>query len=237
VKYKNSLRREIKFKIFIKNQGNLYSWLRNSPLKKSYSQRQVNSLYYDTPNLEFAASNLSGESSRIKIRARWYNSHPNPNSIHNSFCAPNTLFTLELKRKFNNLSDKIIIAEKFLKKNETFNKRRENLNLLVKEKIKKNPILVNYLLRDIVFIGYNRNYYEHFECPDIRLTIDKSITCSLSNTSHKAEKISQNFDIVELKYPINHELKAKIMMQNFPARAVRSSKYIYAVSKFHRFSY
>ena len=92
-------------------------------------------------------------------------------------------------------------------------------------------------MRDIVFIRYDRNYYEHFEYPDIRLTIDKNITCSLSNISHKAEMISQNFDIVELKYPIDHELKAKIMMQNFPARAVRSSKYIYAVSKFYRFSY
>ena len=65
---KNSVRREIKFKIFIKDIGKFYSWLYNSPFKKKYDNRGVNSLYYDTINLDFANDNISGISNRIKIR-------------------------------------------------------------------------------------------------------------------------------------------------------------------------
>ena len=72
---KNSTRREIKFKVFIKDVGKLYSWILKSSFKKSFSNRGVNSLYYDTPNLDFANENIIGLSKRIKIRARWYSNN------------------------------------------------------------------------------------------------------------------------------------------------------------------
>ena len=54
---KNSVRRELKYKIFIKDIGKFYSWLYNSPFKRKYDNCNVNSLYYDTINLDFANDN------------------------------------------------------------------------------------------------------------------------------------------------------------------------------------
>ena len=69
----DSLRQEIKYKVFFRDISGLYSWLYSSSFfKESYEPRVVNSLYFDTPNYDFAASNMSGESSRIKLRARWH---------------------------------------------------------------------------------------------------------------------------------------------------------------------
>ena len=85
---KNSTRREIKFKVFIKDVGKLYSWILKSSFKKSFSNRGVNSLYYDTPNLDFANENIIGLSKRIKIRARWYSN--NDKNFLIEFCKQNS---------------------------------------------------------------------------------------------------------------------------------------------------
>ena len=69
---KNLPRQEIKYKVYYKDLGKLYAWLFNAKFNKSFDNRNVNSLYYDTPNLDFATDNISGDSKRIKIRARWY---------------------------------------------------------------------------------------------------------------------------------------------------------------------
>ena len=69
----DTIRQEIKYKVFFMDVPKLYDWLyRHSFFQESYSSRMVNSLYFDTSNYDFASSNMSGESKRIKVRARWY---------------------------------------------------------------------------------------------------------------------------------------------------------------------
>ena len=43
-----------------------------SNLSELYEERQINSFYYDTYNLNFARQNINGNSSRKKIRLRYY---------------------------------------------------------------------------------------------------------------------------------------------------------------------
>ena len=107
-------RKELKFKVFFKDINKFYSWLLKSSFKKNFYKRGVNSLYYDTPNLDFALSNISGESKRIKIRARWYTKlHED---FSESFVKDNQVFRIEIKRKLNNLSDKIEFSKISFKK-------------------------------------------------------------------------------------------------------------------------
>ena len=77
--------------------------------QESYSPRMVNSLYFDTPNYDFASSNMSGESKRIKLRARWYGGLEQ--NFLDSFLQESQLFNFEAKRKSNSFSDKLNIGE------------------------------------------------------------------------------------------------------------------------------
>jgi len=233
---KNNVRKEIKFKVFIKDIGKFYSWLLNSPFKKSYEDRRVNSLYYDTYNLDFANDNITGLSKRIKIRARWYSKYDQ--NFLNDFCKDKN-FKFEVKRKVNNLSDKVFLLEVSCNKEDTFLKRQNFLKKKLNQAISNYSIISKLLLRNIIFVGYKREYYQHFFSPNIRLTIDKDIACSISNQLPNSKKsiISNNYIIVEFKFEYNMEKLVTQLLKNFPFRRIRSSKYLYALSKYYRFSY
>lgn len=233
---KNNVRKEIKFKVFIKDIGKFYSWLLNSPFKKSYEDRRVNSLYYDTYNLDFANDNITGLSKRIKIRARWYSKYDQ--NFLNDFCKDKN-FKFEVKRKVNNLSDKVFLLEVSCNKEDTFLKRQNFLKKKLNQAISNYSIISKLLLRNIIFVGYKREYYQHFFSPNIRLTIDKDIACSISNKLPNTKKsiISNNYFIVEFKFEYNMEKLVTQLLKNFPFRRIRSSKYLYALSRYYRFSY
>ena len=93
----DSIRQEIKYKVFFMDVPILYDWLyRQSFFQESYIPRMVNSLYFDTPNYDFASSNMSGESKRIKVRARWYEKLDK--KFLDSFLSTPQLFIFEVKR-------------------------------------------------------------------------------------------------------------------------------------------
>ena len=233
----STTRKELKFKVFFKDIDKFYSWLLKSSFKKNYYKRGVNSLYYDTPNLDFASSNISGESKRIKIRARWY-TKLNEDFL-NSFVKDNQTFQIEIKRKLNNLSDKIEFSKIFFKKKHSIQNRKFFLKKELKSKISKYPILSKISIHDIIFVYYNREYYSHLLSSNIRLTIDSSIFCSDSTISNNLNKsiISSNFFLVELKFKQSELHLIKKIMSEFPFRQIRSSKYLYALSRYKRFSY
>ena len=66
-----SKRFEIKFPILNSNQFN--KWIKYFNLKKSFSDRSIKSIYFDTKSLYLAQQNIDGFSSRFKIRERSYN--------------------------------------------------------------------------------------------------------------------------------------------------------------------
>ncbi|MDC0124973.1 VTC domain-containing protein [Candidatus Pelagibacter sp.] len=234
---KNLTRRELKYKVFYKDIGKLFFWLLNSPFKKSFENRHVNSLYYDTPNLDFAYDNISGESKRIKIRTRWYTK--NYNNFFDSFSEENQSFNIEIKRKKNNLSNKIVIPNIYFENKDSFKKRKNILKEKLFSEISNYSELCKIIIDDVLFVGYDREYYENFASSKIRLTIDKNITCSKSQIFSNLKKtlISKNYIIVELKFLEDSFKNVRETMKEFPFRQIRSSKYLYALSKYQRFSY
>ncbi len=233
----NSMRKEIKFKVFFKDLGKLYSWIHNSSFKKSYPSRSVNSLYYDTPNLDFAASNISGETRRFKIRARWYTKPQD--DFFKSFCAKNQNFKFELKRKRNILSDKKILSEVNFSSEDSINSRRIQLRKKIRNYIVQDNNLSKLIIDDVIFVRYNREYFEHFLSKNLRLTIDKNLICSKTQSFLNLNKseISLNFVIVELKFNEKDSFNFNKIIQNIPFRQIRSSKYLYALAKYNKFSY
>jgi hypothetical protein len=47
---------------------------------EDYPKEQINSLYFDTPDLEQHESSLAGEFAKAKIRIRWYGTGPDPHA-------------------------------------------------------------------------------------------------------------------------------------------------------------
>ena len=217
-------RYEIKFKIQIKDQYIFLNWLYNNFFFiESYNPRLVNSIYFDTSDYYFASSNMSGQSKRSKVRVRWYNENT---KIKN----------LEIKNKINNLSDKIAFqldSSSFLKNINFFNDLRIKVNSIISSNKKIN---FSYL-REVVFIKYKRKYFELKNNKDIRITIDENLQYSSIYEINNKILLAKDFFIVEFKFsPIFYE-KVQLILDKFPFRSSRNSKYLYAISQIKQVLY
>ena len=67
-------RLEIKFASYDVHKPELLKWIASHParFKTPYPDRKVNNVYFDTYGYDGFVQNLSGGSSRIKVRYRWY---------------------------------------------------------------------------------------------------------------------------------------------------------------------
>lgn len=230
-----TLRQEIKYKVFFKDEQTLYNWLYSSSFfQESYNPRLVNSLYFDTPNYDFASSNMSGESKRIKVRARWYGQLDE--NFLDSFISERTLFNFEVKRKINSLSDKLNIGKiKFDKKDEYLS-RIESIQCELAALCDSYSTLSAFKLLSTVFTHYEREYYE-LNNNNIRLTIDKNISYCNSKAPSELMLLAKDYVIVELKFHPESRKKVNVLMKSFPFRQVRSSKFLSSLAQIQRVSY
>ena len=88
---------------------------------------------------------------------------------------------LKLKEKLITLVIKFFYQRYPVIKKNTFLERQNFLKKKLNQAISNYSIISKLLLRNIIFVGYKREYYQHFFSPNIRLTIDKDIACSISN--------------------------------------------------------
>ncbi len=233
---KDSVRQEIKYKVFFMDVPKLYDWLyRHSFFQESYSPRMVNSLYFDTPNYDFASSNMSGESERIKIRARWYGELDK--KFLDTFLSNPQLFIFEVKRKINSVSDKLNIGEVTYKKKESYVSRVNSIQKSLETIVRNQPTLSAFNLLSTVFTNYEREYYELKSDNNIRLTIDKNISYCNSKTPSDLLMLAKDYVIVELKFNPKSRKKVNTLMKNFPFRQVRSSKFLSTLAQIQRVSY
>jgi SPX domain protein involved in polyphosphate accumulation len=231
-----SLRQETKYKVFFKDMPLLYNWIYTySFFQESYNPRIVNSLYFDTPNYDFASSNMSGESKRIKVRARWY-SDLDENFL-DDFSSNSKVFNFEVKRKINSLSDKVNIGEIKFNKKDDFLCRVETIQNELSSVCNNYLTLSSLKLLSTVITNYEREYYELISDNNIRLTIDKNISYCNSNIPSNLLMLAKDYVIVELKFNPKSRNKVNTLMKNFPFRQVRSSKYLSALAQIQRVSY
>ena len=179
--------------------------------KKLYKNRRVNSIYYDTNDLDCLWDNINGFSNRDKYRVRWYN------EINNS-----EVF-FEKKKKINQITQKTKInLGKF--------KNQDHLNKFLESKDFVNEIfkITTLNLKKTLNVSYNRDYYIDNK-KKLRITLDKKII------THKNfdKKFNSNFvgldhNILEFKYQNKDSgyIRKKINNLKFNFRNQKFSKYV-----------
>ncbi len=176
---------------------------------KQYEDRLVNSIYFDSNNLDSVKENLDGVASKKKIRLRWYGPYyliQNPR--------------LEIKLKKGYLNTKKI----FQLKNFKFKFSKKNLNTIHTILSKKYNFLRDYKI--FTSTHYRRKYFISM-INNVRATIDTDI-------SYKKLRLLDNFDlnkndnrpILELKYKTKDDDYVRINLKNLTLRFSKNSKYI-----------
>ena len=156
----NQKRHEIKFLI---NSKEKYELIDKNQLKKIFPDRVVESIYFDTDDLQFFNLSEEGITPRFKIRLRGYN-----NKIMNN---------LEIKTTNNYHREKIVIKN-FLFDNYELHKSLKKIG--IKQTVQK-KIRVKYL----------RSYYKLENIG--RITLDRNIEfLSPDESFHNSKKIKQN---------------------------------------------
>ena len=151
--------------------------------KKIYSNRSVNSIYFDTYNLDCLWDNINGFSNRDKFRVRWYN------KLNNS----DVFF--ERKKKINQITQKTKVKLGNFKDQKDLNKFLNS-----KEFIKKIFKITTLNLKKTLKVSYNREYYIDSH-KKLRITLDnKIITTKDFNLKFNSNFISLDHNILEFKY-------------------------------------
>ena len=180
---------------------------------KHYEDRFVNSIYFDSKNLNSVNENLDGVLSKKKIRLRWYGPYK---FIQNP--------RLEIKFKKRYLNSKKI----FQFKNFKIKFCEKNLNAIHSTLLTKSNFLKDYKI--VTSTHYRRRYFISV-INNIRATIDTDIF-------YKKLRFLNNFDvdnndskpILELKYKIADDNYVRANLQNLSLRFSKNSKYINSLS-------
>tara|TARA_B100000780_G_scaffold135638_1_gene95011 strand:+ start:554 stop:1213 length:660 start_codon:yes stop_codon:yes gene_type:complete len=179
--------------------------------KKIYFNRRVNSIYYDTIDLNCLWDNINGYSNRNKYRVRWYD------KIQNS-----EVF-FEKKTKINQTTQKIRVSLGKFKDNESLNNF-----LKTNEFINKIFDITTLNLVRVLNVSYDRDYYICTE-NKLRITFDQKITTH-QNSDGKFFKnfVDLNNNILEFKYLNENSeyVRNKMYNLNFNVRNQKFSKYV-----------
>lgn len=185
------------------NELNMHS----AGFSDQFPERKINSIYFDDSQFSMARATLVGISNRCKYRIRWYGE----NTV--DIDGP----VLEKKIKSNQLGYK------------EFKKLPElNLKSHFKQFCTSN-ILSELAIYPCVYVSYTRTYLISFD-QKVRVTIDRSIEYR-SIENYKLSKIPRrdNAVVVEFKYDQQDAAYAEDMMNSFPFRLGKNSKYINAL--------
>ena len=200
----------------------LFAWLRLHPtgFVVPFPDRWVNNVYFDSCNYSAFAANLSGASARTKVRYRWYGVSMGPEAG-----------ALEVKCKRNARSWKLTfpVPKSSYKPGSSWRAIRQELlaHLPPEGKVwlDANPftVLIN---------RYHRKYFVSSDSK-VRVTIDTQIAVwdqrfkPYPNLNHSARL--PRIVVVEFKFaPEDQKMVSKII-QGFPLRVSKHSKYISGV--------
>ena len=140
-----SFRKEKKYKLTVSDQNILKNKLIDKGMKILYPKRTVNSIYFDTNNLDFYLNSEEGVLPRKKIRLRWYDKDTKK---------------ISKEIKISSVEGRFKISEPFLYNENIF---KNNLQLLDNE---------FGILKPQMQITYSREY---FFFNDLRITFDSNI--------------------------------------------------------------
>jgi hypothetical protein len=219
-------RLEIKFSAYEIQVHTLLHWFKLHPARffMPFPDRQVNNIYFDMHNYHAFAENLSGASSRTKVRYRWYGQAIGPD-----------IGTLEIKCKRNlfGWKHRYPISQPPYKAEYSLKDIRQALLEQLPPDGKK------WLNTSPFPIIINRYYRKYFLSSDekIRATMDTKQAVwdqrfkSFPNFEHQAN-IPPSL-VVEVKFDRSDRKLASQFLEDIPVRASRHSKYITGVRAVH----
>ena len=219
-------RLEIKFSAYEVQLHTLLLWIRMHPacFVIPFPDRWVNNIYFDMHNYRAFAENLSGTSSRTKVRYRWYGEIVGPD-----------IGALEVKcrRNYFGWKHRYDVLEPPYKTGNSYNDIRqaliEQLPPRGKRYIETNPF-------PIIINRYHRKYFLSSD-GKIRVTVDTK-----QGVWDQRFKPFPNFEkranlphtlVVEIKFDRKDRQLGSKILQKIPLRVSRHSKYMNAVRAVH----
>lgn len=214
-------RHEVKFAAYVIEYDRLRHWLRLHPegFISAYPDRQVNNVYFDTFDYRAYAENLAGVSERSKVRYRWYGDSSGP-----------AAGTLEVKQKKNHFGRKqrFAVATPPWRAGRGWREVRRELRAGLPAAgrlwLDSNPLA-------IMLNRYRREYYCTADGA-VRVTIDTRQQVfdqrygDVLNLERPA--VMQDTLVVEFKFSRDDRQRAVAMLQGFPLRIGRHSKFMNA---------
>lgn len=218
-------RYEVKFAVEPTHLSTVLGWVTShrAGWKLSYSDRRVNNVYFDTPDLAAYDDNQAGISDRRKVRFRWYgDSWRWLTGTLEAKCRSGSVGW-----KWNAVVDHPMDLTR-MSWQQVRDQLRSNLPPVHRFLFDSQPFatLVN---------RYDRAYYESRDGL-LRLTIDRDICFypqlgrarpQILHTSHKAHAL-----VIEVKCAVKHKELASQVLQDIPFRASRHSKYALGIESF-----
>ena len=202
--------------LFLEPENYLDSFFKYLKFNEIFYKRKINTIYFETNNLDDLLDTINGEKSRSKLRFRWYG------KTFNSSAKP----VLENKIKINNQNYKIKqnLNEFNFSDSITIQDIEDNIKSTY---IADDKTFTKYKVRKPnIFISYFRKYYKY---KNIRITLDTRLK---SNSFYRKKKIFKNdflrekkFSIVEIKYLDKDFEDVKKLSKKFKNRFTKFSKY------------
>lgn len=219
-------RYERKFLITTHDLRQVEAMIRINPagFREIFKQRQINNIYLDTLDFKSYYDNVYGNTTRVKVRVRWYG------ETFGYIEKP----VLEMKiknglagRKRNYRLNPFTLDKSFTHETLTAALAHPMLPAWVKENLAPyRPALLN---------SYMRKYYVSSD-RKARVTLDEKMAyypIAGRNNSFIQRYEEKKAVIMELKYDPGAADKASDITQYFPMRMTKSSKYVNGVSIFH----
>lgn len=215
-------RHEVKFAAYATELDAVRNWLLLHPAGfiRPYPDRQINNVYFDNWDYRAYTENLAGVSARSKVRYRWYGDSPGP-----------AAGSLEVKRKRNYFGWKL----RFPVENDPWasGKSWTEIRASMREQLPWQGRL--WLDQNPFPIMINRYRRQYFCTSDniIRATIDthQQVFDQRSGAYPNFDRpaIMQDTLVVEFKFARADRQRAVGIMESFPLRISRHSKYMNAV--------
>jgi hypothetical protein len=219
------MRMEIKIPLPVAKLPEVEAWIRVHPAhwRRAYPPRQVNNVYFETPDFDGLRANLWGLLDRAKLRMRWYGSD----------LARFDAAQLELKSKRGTAGWKEMVVL-----NWPFDLRTQSWDQVRGAVVQAgHATAALWLGQSPVPVLINRYRRSYYETPDgeVRLTIDTDMRAfgQLARTHPNLDdRVSLEPQLViELKAPADPNLARRLasILSQFPVRVDRFSKYVNAL--------
>jgi hypothetical protein len=207
----NETRFEKKIPLTLENLQQLQGWMQlgGSVFKTAYPNRWVNSIYFDSPDLNSYHDGLSGISDRKKCRLRWYGL----DKTHGH--------QFEVKYRKNSVGGKLIEKLPGFEVGEP-----RDLYQRLREKLPFNlQLQLDGHQWPVVYILYLREYYEY---SGIRITIDtdiKSTPLVFGTKLNELEPVDTHA-ILELKFSKEQQQASLELFERLPFAVQKNSKFM-----------